>query len=194
MPLIPYVDPKSAPQEVRELLDVLPDLRVFQMVAQAPTLFGPWLALGGAILASLELDPLVRELAILQVARTSGCEYERVQHEAIATGVGATSEQVALLANPSESRNHDAMHRAFTPGQRAVIDFTDQVAGPGRVPEADVVALREHLSDRSIVELLLVIGHYSGIALLVDALRLDLDESAQMAVVDLAADSTSVGQ
>jgi alkylhydroperoxidase family enzyme len=188
MPLIPYVDPKSAPQEVRELLDVL------QLVAQAPTLFGPWLALGGAILASLELDPLVRELAILQVACTSGCEYERVQHEAIAIGVGASSEQVTLLATPSESRNHDEMHRAFTPGQRAVVSFADQVAGPGRAAKADVVALREHLSDRSIVELLLVIGHYSGIALLAETLRLDLDESAQMAVVDLAAGNTGDGR
>ncbi len=194
MPLIPYVDPMQAPKEVRELLDVLPDLHVFQLVAQAPTLIGPWLALGGAILASLELDPLVRELAILQVACTSGCEYERVQHEAIAVGVGATSPQVTLLATPSESRDHDAMHRAFTPGQRAVISFTDQVVGPGRVAGGVVVARREHHSDRSLVELLLVIGHYSGIALLAETLRLDLDESAQMAVVDLAAGNASGGR
>src|ERR1039458_5239128 len=194
MALIPYVDPKSAPQEVRKLLDVLPDLHVFHMVAQAPTLFGPWLALGGAILASLELEPLLRELAILQVACTSGCEYERLQHEGIAIGVGASREQVTLLATPAESRDQDAMERAFSTGQRAAMRFTDQVVGPGRVAEAEVVALREHLSDRSIVELLLVIGHYSGIALLAETVRLDLDESAQMAVVDLAAGNTSDGR
>jgi len=136
MALIPYVDPKGAAQEVRELLDVLPDLHVFQMVAQAPTLLGPWFALGGAILASLELDPLLRELAILQVACTSGCEYERLQHGAIAVGVGANSEQVTLLATPTESRAQDAMHRAFTSGQGGVISFTDQGVGPGRVAEA----------------------------------------------------------
>ena len=194
MALIPYVDPKSSPQEVRKLLDVLPDLHVFQMVGQAPTLFGPWLALGGAILATLELDPLLRELAILQVAGTVGCEYERLQHGAIAAGVGATSEQVTLLATASEDRDQDAMNRAFTPGQRAVISFTDQVAGPGRASEAEVAALREYLADRCIVELLLVIGHYFGIALLAETVRLDLDEPAQMAVVDLAAGATSDGQ
>ncbi len=52
MPLIPYVDPKSAPQEVRELLDVLPDLHVFQMVAQAPTLFPGWPSAGRSWLHS----------------------------------------------------------------------------------------------------------------------------------------------
>jgi AhpD family alkylhydroperoxidase len=194
MALIPYVDPTSAPREVRELLEVLPDLHVFQMVGQAPTLFGPWLALGAAILATLELDPLLRELAILQVAGTVGCDYERLQHGAIAAGVGATSEQVTLLATARESRDRDAMDRAFTPGQRAVISFTDQVAGPGRASEEEVVALREHLSDRCIVELLLVIGHYFGIALLAETVRLDLDEPAQMAVVDLAAGATRNGQ
>ncbi len=86
------------------------------------------------------------------------------------------------------------MHQACTPGQQAVISFTNEVAGPGRVTESDVVAPREHLSDRSIVELLLVIGHYSGIALLAETLRLDLDESAQMAVVDLAAGNTGDGR
>jgi 4-carboxymuconolactone decarboxylase len=194
MALIPYVDPKSTPREVRELLDVLPDLHVFRMVGQAPTLFGPWLALGGAILATLELDPLLRELAILQVARTMGCEYERLQHGAIAAGVGATSEQVTLLATTSESRDQDAMHRAFSPDQRAVLSFTDQVAGPGRASEAEVAAIRACLSDRCVVELLLVIGHYSGIALLAETVRLDLDEPAQMAVVDLAAGATRIGQ
>jgi len=194
MALIPYVDPTAAPQEVRELLDLLPDLHVFQMVGQAPTLFGPWLALGGAILAKLELDPLLRELAILQVASSMGCEYERVQHGAIAAGVGATSEQVMLLATARESRDQDGMRRAFTSDQLAVISFTDHVAGPGRAPEEEVVALRKHLSDRSIVELLLVIGHYFGIALLAETVRLDLDEPAQMAVVDLAAGTTTDGQ
>ena len=166
MALIPYVDSEHAPNEVREVLDVLPDLHVFRMVGQAPTLLGPWLALGAAILATLELDPLLRELAILQLASTLDCDYERLQHATIAAGVGATSEQIALLGSVSESRDPDEMNRFFTRTQRAVVGFTDQVAAPGRVPEEDVVALREHLSDRCIVELLLVIGHYAAIATL----------------------------
>jgi AhpD family alkylhydroperoxidase len=194
MALIPYADPLNAPKEVRELLGVLPDLHVFRMVGQAPTLFGPWLSLGGAILASLELDPVLRELAILQVACTVGCEYERLQHAAIAAGVGATSEQVTLLTTSCESRDEDAVNRAFTPAQRAVIGFTDQVAGHGRASEEEVAVLREHLSDRCVVELLLVIGHYLGIALLAETVRLDLDEPAQMAVVDLAAGALNGGR
>ncbi len=191
MALIPYVDSERAPKDVRDLLEVLPDLHVFRLVGQAPTLFGPWLALGAAILANLEIDPLLRELAILQVASTLDCEYERLQHATIAAGVGATSEHVTMLGTPSSSRDHDEMNRTFTPLQRAVVDFADQVAAPGAVPEEDVIALREHLSDRCIVELLLVIGHYSAIATLAETARLDLDEPADMAVVDLASAATA---
>jgi alkylhydroperoxidase family enzyme len=108
--------------------------------------------------------------------------------------VGATSEQVKLLATAHETRDEDTVNGAFTPGERAVISFADQVAGPGRASEEDVLALREHLSDRCIVELLLVIGHYLGIARLAETVRLDLDEPAQMAVVDLASGRVNRGR
>ena len=107
MALIPYADPKSAPKEVRELLDVLPDLHVFQMVAQAPTLFGPWLALGGAILATLELDPLLRELAILQVACTVGLRVRATPARSDRCGCGR-----------DQRASHAARHRLREPGPR----------------------------------------------------------------------------
>jgi hypothetical protein len=44
------------------------------------------------------------------------------------------------------------------------------------------------------VELLLVVGHYLGIARLAETVRLDLDEPAQMAVVDLAAGALNGGR
>jgi AhpD family alkylhydroperoxidase len=186
MALLPYADPQTAPPDVREVLSALPDLNLFRMVSQAPTMLRPWLGLGGALLTSLELDPLLREFAVLQVAQSAGCDYERIQHEAMAAGVGATADQIALLAGPPADRLESAMARAFTPADRAVIDITDEVVATGRAGESRLVTLGAHLSDREIVELLLVIGYYVGIALLAETLRLDPDEPAQMAVVDAA--------
>jgi aminoglycoside phosphotransferase (APT) family kinase protein len=73
------------------------------MVAHAETAYGPWLGYGGALLTELELDPLLRELAILQVAKQVGSEYEWVQHDGITRAVGGTAEQVAAVeaADPS---------------------------------------------------------------------------------------------
>ena len=98
MPRPAPVVPEQAEPAVGRTLEALPPLNVFRMVAHAGTAFRPWLALGGALLGSLELDPRLRELAILRVAGIAGCDYERVQHEPIAIGVGASAGQVAALA------------------------------------------------------------------------------------------------
>ena len=47
------------------------------------------------LLRDLQLDPVVREQAILRVAAlTPGAEYEWVQHEAIGRAVGMTDAQI----------------------------------------------------------------------------------------------------
>src|SRR3954454_25357116 len=88
MPRIQPIDPAAAPEKVREALDNLPPLNIFRTLAHAETAFRPFLRFGGAVLGRLELDPAVRELVILQVAKTADAEYEWIQHVAIAKAVG----------------------------------------------------------------------------------------------------------
>src|SRR4051795_9294425 len=93
-----YVDPDSASPEVRDALERVPTLNIFRMTAQADSAFVPWLRWAGVLLSRLELDPLLRELAILRVARlTPDADYEWVQHVPIAQAVGATDDQVRAL-------------------------------------------------------------------------------------------------
>jgi hypothetical protein len=85
MARLPYVDPATAPPRVRQALELVPPLNVFRTMAHADTAFRPWLRWGGTLLGDLELDPVLRELAILHVARlTPHAEYEWVQHVPIA--------------------------------------------------------------------------------------------------------------
>ena len=98
MAQLPYVDPANAPEPVRDALGRVPALNIFRMMANADSAFRPWLRWGAALLGELQLDPLLREVAILRVARlTPHAEYEWVQHVPIALAVGATEEQVAAL-------------------------------------------------------------------------------------------------
>ena len=97
MARMPYVDPASASPEIREALELLPPLNIFRTVAHADTAVRPLLRLGGAILGQGELDPRRRELAILRTAAVTGAEYEWIQHEAIARGVGASDQQIAAV-------------------------------------------------------------------------------------------------
>jgi alkylhydroperoxidase family enzyme len=165
MPALPYVDRSDAPPAVTQALSGLPDLNLFRMVAHAETAFVPWLGYGGALLTSLSLGALERELAILRVAGLMGSEYEWVQHEEIARRVGASAAQVAAVeAGAIDSEVFDAR-------QQAVLRIATEVVERRR-PALDGLAPREA------VELLLVIGHYSAIALLIEATGIETDSPA----------------
>lgn len=182
---LPYLDAATAAPAVAETLDALPDLHLFEMVAHAQSAFRPWLEFGGALLATLELDPILRELAILHVAQLAGSDYERVQHTAIGAAVGVTTDQIAALAS---GQLHTS---SFTPLQAKVLAFTAAAVQANRVPAPIVTSLAREIGPRQVVELLLVIGYYLGVALLAESVGLDPDQPAQMAVVDIAQAQTA---
>src|SRR5919199_6431211 len=121
MARLPYADPADLAPDVLEALDTLPDLNIFRMLAHAETALSPYLRFGSAVLLELELDAGLREMAVLQAAKTAECEYEWIQHVPIAKHAGVTEQQIGAiergdLANPSLSEV-----------QRAVVEFADEV-------------------------------------------------------------------
>jgi 4-carboxymuconolactone decarboxylase len=180
MARLPYADPDAAPERVRRALENVPPLNVFRMVANAETAFRPWLAFGGALLSSLELDARVRELAILRVARLSGAEYEWVQHVPIAKAVGASDEQVAALEADQPEAD------CFSEEQRALLRFTTEVVRDARASEESLRRVAEFLSTREIVELLMVIGQYMMVARVMATTDMELDEPAGHAFFETA--------
>lgn len=173
MARLPYVDPSDAPEPVRTALEGLPPLNIFRMIANADTALRPFLRYGNTLLAHLALDPLVRELAILQVSRlTPHAEYEWVQHVPIAKAVGARDEQIAALERDQPDAD------CFDTTQLATLRFTTEVVRDARASDETFAALAELLSPREIVELLLVIGQYMGLARVMATLEIELDEPA----------------
>lgn len=180
MPRPAPVVPEQAPPPVREALEALPDLGVFRMLSHAETAFRPWLALGGALLGSLQLDPALRELAILRVAVIAGCDYELVQHKVIAAGVGVRPDQVEALA-----AGHTA-GREFDQREVLVLRFVAEAIDNDGTAAALVPQLEDALSAREVIELLLVIAQYYGLALLLNTTGVEPDPPAAMAVVEAA--------
>jgi len=168
---LPYADPERLPASAREALDAVPPLGVFRMMANAETAFRPWLRWGGVLLGDLALDPLLRELAILRVARlTPHADYEWVQHVPIARAVGASDEQVAAL------EHDDVGAECFSDAERTLLRFTTEVVIDARASDASFEAIRELLSARELIELMMVIGQYMMLARVMATTELDLDE------------------
>src|SRR4051795_11951175 len=146
MARLPYVDPASAPENVRQALDAVPPLNVFRMLAHAETAFRPWLRFGGALLAASEVDAVQRELAILRVSKlTPGADYEWVQHVPILLAVGGTEAQAAALAGG------DLDADCFDADQKLVLRFTTEVVLQAAPEEATFAAANERFTPRQIV-------------------------------------------
>src|SRR4051795_8426636 len=111
MARIEPIDPASARDDVRQELDKLPPLNIFRTLAHAETAFRPFLRFGGAVLGQMSLDPAVRELAILTVAKEAEAEYEWIQHVAIAKTLGVTDAQIQTLAAADSCSSEGADER-----------------------------------------------------------------------------------
>ena len=171
-------EPESLDDATSNTLSVLPPLQLFRALAHAPTVLDPWLGLGGALLTTLALDPALRELAITEVALATGCDYERRQHELIGRGVGITDDQIDALAR------RDLDDPALEP-HGPVLGIVRDVATEHGCSDESMTLLRTMLPDRQVVELLLVVGYYLGLAVLINSLDLAAETPDGLAVLGL---------
>jgi alkylhydroperoxidase family enzyme len=191
MARIQPLDPAAAPADVRETLENLPPLNIFRTLAHAESAFRPFLRFGGAVLGQMALDPVVRELAILVVAKEAEAEYEWIQHVAIAKHLGARDEQIAAIAAADSCSSEGADERIrqagdgqlFDKRQRAAIELAAAVVRGPRVSSDLWDCVRPQFSDREVIELLLAIGEYLMLARVMTVLEIDLDEAAGDAVL-----------
>jgi alkylhydroperoxidase family enzyme len=169
MPRIPLRDPATAPEPIGKVVASTP-LALLGIVAHAESAFEPWLRYSNALLRDLKLDPLLRELAILQVAHLSASPYEWTQHVPIAESFGASPQLVSAIESGEESSAEASSQ------QQAVLSFTREVVAEGSAGEQSVAAMRRLLGERGVVELLLVIGNYMGLARLIATVGLEPHE------------------
>jgi 4-carboxymuconolactone decarboxylase len=192
MARIEPLDPAQTPDDVRAALENLPPLNIFRTLAHAETAFRPFLRFGGAVLGQMSLDPVVRELAILAVAKEAEAEYEWIQHVAIAKHLGVTDEQITTLAEADSCAPEGSDQRiaaaadgggVFDASQQAAIELAAAVVRGPRISDELYDCIRAQFSDREIVELLLAIGDYLMLARVMTILELDVDEAVGDAVL-----------
>jgi 4-carboxymuconolactone decarboxylase len=155
MPRIPYYDVDQATGKHAEFLGKLkPHLNIYRMLANSENGFKGFVRMGNALLHRCELDPTLRELAIIRVGRLSRAAYEVFQHERIAREVGVEDGKIAAL------RDATIEAPAFSDNEKAVLRFTDDVVRNVRASDKNLKAVQAFLSAGALVELTLTIGYY----------------------------------
>lgn len=177
MTRIAYRSPEQMTEQARELTLERGNLNVYRALANAQNMFTGWMVAGRAALTSPVLPARLRELVILRTAYLMDCPYEIGQHTAAARTAGISAREITALANDSGWNTAD-----FTHLERAVLHLTTELLTTRSVAAALFDEVHKPLGAEATVEVLMLINRWSGLALMLNALDVDLDEDARLAI------------
>jgi 4-carboxymuconolactone decarboxylase len=173
----------EAPEKSKEIFEKIEAngatvLNLYRAVGHSPSTIAGFIKLGNVLLNRAELSPKLREIAILRIANLTGSEYEWTQHVPIALEVGVTQQRIDDIAKWKRSNS-------FNPVEKAVLQYTDEVAQNVKVMNETYNALKGFLNERCIVELTVSIGYWGMIARVLVPLEIDIEAQSVCSATDL---------
>ena len=175
MTRIAYRQPHEMTERARELTRERGDLNVYRTLANAEQVFTGWMEAGRALLNSRVLPIRLRELITLRTASVMDCRYELGQHKDVALTAGVSPAEIAALTSES-----DWQSARFDGVELAVLRLTTELVATRNVQSALFEEVHDALGSEATIEVLMVINRYAGLALMLNALDVDLDESARL--------------
>lgn len=132
-----------------------------------PTLATAFLSFNGKLLWEPVLDPRVRELVVLRVARHTRSSYEWVQHAKLSQRYGVSPAEVEAIARGEDS--------GWTPFEATVLEAVDQLLDDYHVTDDTWERLAAAMDERTLLELLFVVGTYTALAMVFNGIDIELD-------------------
>jgi AhpD family alkylhydroperoxidase len=177
MTRIAYRRPEEMTEQARELTVKRGNLNVYRALANAEEVFTGWMLAGQAALVSPVLPVRLRELVVLRTASLMDCPYELGQHRDVARTAGLSGDEINAVASESAWQEAD-----FNPVELAVLRLTTELLTTRTVSAEVFDQVHTALGSEATVELLMVISRYAGLALMLNALQVDLDETARLPI------------
>ncbi|MHB8491313.1 MAG: carboxymuconolactone decarboxylase family protein, partial [Solirubrobacteraceae bacterium] len=108
-------------------------------------------------------------LVILRVAHNCSCEYEWRHHERVARTAGLSAEEIARV-------RAGTLAPGWSERQIALLQATDELHEHREVRDFVWPKVRAILSDRELIELCMLVGHYEMLAMTVSTLRIQPED------------------
>jgi len=137
-----------------------------------PALAGPFLAYNNVLLQRPALGHRARELVVLRVAWRTRSRYEWVQHLRLAARAGIGPGEIAAIAGGPDPAGWSEL-------DAGLLAATDQLIDRYRIDDETWNRLAAQLDERQLVELVFVVGTYTGLAMVFKSLGLQLDADLQ---------------
>ena len=177
MTRIPYRRPEDMTERARELTLERGNLNVYRVLANAEKVYTGWMLAGRAALTSPVLTRRLRELITLRTAYLMDCPYELGQHKDVARTAGVDSDEIKAIISDSDWET-----AGFNSIELAVLQLTTELLTTRRVAAPLVDQVHMALGSEATVEILMIISRYAGLALMLNALQVDLDETARLPI------------
>lgn len=143
--------------------------------AQSPDVFRHAVK-GFQLYRNADLDPALRELGQCRAGWARGSQFVFSQHCKQMRALGMPEEKIEAIP-------HWQTADCYSPLERAVLAYTDAlVLDGGRVPDRVFDVLKEHLSDKEILQLTYITCMYEMHATMCRALRLEYDDEPERVV------------
>jgi 4-carboxymuconolactone decarboxylase len=170
MSRIPLADIDQQPEAVREFIARRGTLNVFRVLANAPDVFAGWTQMVDELFDSPTFTARTREVVILRVAQMQDSRYELSQHIGIARDAGLTEAQISAIV---ETEDFDAA--GFADTERMLLDVVTELCSTHRLGDQSFASAHAVLGDEALTELLMLVSCYYGLALVLNAVDVDVD-------------------
>ena len=177
MSRIVYRQPEEMTEQARELTLQRGNLNVYRALANAEKVFTGWMLAGQAILTSPVLPIRLRELVTLRTAYLMDSPYELGQHRDVARTAGVSVDEIKAVTSESSWQTAE-----FDPVELALLHLTTELLTTRNVSAEVFEQVHAALGSEATVEVLMVISRYAGLALMLNALDVDLDETARLPI------------
>lgn len=147
---------------------------VFTLMNRNPRLFWAWLFFASRLMPWGKLPAATREMIILRTAWNCRSRYEWGQHVEIALRTGVTDDDIIAI-----SRGPDAFADNVL---RALMRACDEMITDKCISDATWQALSARYSEKLLIEIMILIGHYEMLAGFLNSTGLPLEADAETAL------------
>lgn len=166
MSRIPPVDNGVQPEPVRSFIARRGPSEAFAALANAPEVFTGWAIMVDELLDSPTFDARGRVIVGLRVARLLNSRHEMSGLIDSAGQAGLTEAQISAIVETDDLDGFDG-------ADRMMLDVVTELCMTRRLGDASFGRARDALGVEALTELLMLINHHYGLALLVNALDAD---------------------
>lgn len=159
---------EELPSEIREVLNILPPLNAFRMMAVLPGSFKGFIDLAGSVLSGADFDPRLREIAVLRVVKRLNSEYAWTHHVTLGKILGLTDEQIKVISDENPVRSLDEEGNLLC---RVADEITQKV----RLSDEALLEIKARYGNKGATALILCCSYFNMLGRCLESARVPLE-------------------